>query len=104
MLIIWSFNIFIFAVCYLIVGLIKPNWALFWMKEPTRLGPILISLSLIMTAATMYGEGLRDAPISPENVKRAKEKLANQQKNTPIPPQEKTSPAVIKKSTTPEVK
>jgi hypothetical protein len=99
MLIIWSFNIFIFAVCYLIVGLIKPNWALFFMKEPTRLGPVLISLSLIMTAATMYGEGLRDAPISPENVKRAKE-----QKNTPIPPQVKTSPAVIEKSTAPEVK
>jgi len=104
MLIIWSFNIFIFAVCYLIVGLIKPNWALFFMKEPTRLGPTLISLALIMTAATMYGEGLRDAPISPENVKRAKEKLADQQKNTPIPPQKKTSPAVIEKSTAPEVK
>jgi hypothetical protein len=104
MLIIWSFNIFIFAVCYLIVGLIKPNWALFFMKEPTRLGPVLISLALIMTAATMYGEGLRDAPISPENVKRAKEQLTDQQKNTPIPSQEKTSPAVIKKSTAPEVK
>ncbi|MEO1904747.1 MAG: hypothetical protein ABGX39_04590 [Methylococcales bacterium] len=74
------------------------------MKEPTRLGPVLISLALIMTAATMYGEGLRDAPISPENVKRAKEQLTDQQKNTPIPSQEKTSPAVIKKSTAPEVK
>ena len=79
MLIVWSFNIFIFAVCYLIVGLLKPNWALFWMKEPSRLGPVLISLALIMTAATMYGEGLRNAPISPENVKRAKEKQTDQQ-------------------------
>ncbi len=103
MLIIWAFNIFIFAVCYLIVGLIKPNWALFWMKEPSRLGPVLISLALIMTAATMYGEGLRNAPISPENVKRAKEKQAEQQNNTPMLPQEKTSPAIIEKNTVPKV-
>jgi hypothetical protein len=102
MLIVWSFNIFIFAICYLIVGLLKPNWALFWMKEPSRLGPVLISLSLIMTAATMYGEGLRNAPISPENVKRAQEKQTDQQNNAPIPPQEKTSPTVIEKSTAPK--
>ena len=51
----------------------------------------------------MYGEGLRNAPISPENVKRAKEKQAEQQNNTPMLPQEKTSPAIIEKNTVPKV-
>jgi len=51
----------------LIVGLIKPNWFLFWMNQekPNRLIIIIFSSILFMVAAVLYGEGNRkNEPLS----------------------------------------
>ena len=56
-LIYYAFNIFILSVVLLIVGLIKPKWILFWVKNPTRLPIIMLSSVLFMSAAVMFGEG-----------------------------------------------
>lgn len=37
-----------FSAVYLIIGLIKPKWVLFWMKQPDRLTVSSIALLLFM--------------------------------------------------------
>lgn len=39
-----------------IVGLIKPKWVLFWMKEPDRLWSTTIALLLFMGSFTAWSE------------------------------------------------
>lgn len=39
-----------------IVGLIKPKWVLFWMKEPDRLWATTIALLLFMGSFTAWSE------------------------------------------------
>ncbi|NBV74958.1 MAG: hypothetical protein EBR59_03025 [Methylococcaceae bacterium] len=56
-LIYYAFNILILSVVLLLVGLVKPKWILFWVKNPTRLPIIMLSSVLFMTAAVMFGEG-----------------------------------------------
>ena len=64
-MIIWAFNLLILAVGVLVVGLIKPNWILFWMDRPSRFIVVAISIDLLMSAAIMFGEGNRqNAPLS----------------------------------------
>lgn len=41
-----------FSAVYLIVGLIKPKWVLFWMKRPDRLTASSIALLLFMAGWT----------------------------------------------------
>ncbi len=38
----------------LIIGMIKPKWVLFWMKEPNRLLVSCIALVLFMISATAF--------------------------------------------------
>jgi len=66
-MIIWAFNLLILAVGILIIGLIKPNWFLFWMDQeaPRRLIIIIFSSVIFMVAAVLYGEGNRkNEPLS----------------------------------------
>ena len=55
-----AINVLIYSILMLVIGMYKPKWALFWMKEPTRLMVIVITLVLFMIAATLFGEGNRD--------------------------------------------
>jgi len=43
-----------FTFLYLLVGLIKPNWALFWMKEPSRLIVSAVALVMFMIFFTWH--------------------------------------------------
>lgn len=64
-MIIWAFNLLILAVGILIVGLIKPNWLLFWMEKPRRFIIVGFSTVLLMAAAILFGEGNRqNSPLS----------------------------------------
>ncbi len=53
---VWSINILILSVFFLIVGMIKPKWLFFWMEKPSRMPVILLSSILFMVAAVMFGE------------------------------------------------
>jgi len=44
----------VLSILILIVGLIKPKWVLFWMKEPTRILVSSIALIMFMGAFTGY--------------------------------------------------
>lgn len=39
-----------------IIGLVKPKWILFWMKEPDRLWASSMGLFLFMASWTLYSE------------------------------------------------
>lgn len=45
-----------FAILILIVGMIKPKWVLFWMKNPDRLMVSMIAMVLFMASWTMYSK------------------------------------------------
>lgn len=42
----------VLSVLILIIGLIKPKWVLFWMKEPNRLAITSMALILFMASVT----------------------------------------------------
>lgn len=43
-----------FSFLVLLVGLIKPNWVLFWMKEPSRLVASSVALVMFMVFFTWH--------------------------------------------------
>lgn len=57
---VWSINILVLAVGFLIVGMIKPKWLLFWMDKPGRMPIILFCAMLFMVAAVMFGEATNE--------------------------------------------
>lgn len=38
------------------IGLVKPKWILFWMKEPDRLWASSVGLLIFMAGVTVYSE------------------------------------------------
>jgi type III secretory pathway component EscR len=56
----FSFDFFIHLFSYIglffVVGMIKPKWALFFMKVPSRILVMSISMIAFMTVMTFYGE------------------------------------------------
>lgn len=54
-----AFHLFSYTLLFFIVGMFKPKWALFFLKQPTRFLVSSISLVAFMIAMTVYGEGHR---------------------------------------------
>ena len=52
----------VFSVLVLILGLIKPKWVLFWMKEPNRVMASGVALFLFMASWT----GLTEMTVQPK--------------------------------------
>ena len=57
---VWSINLFVLAVGLLIMGMIKPQWILFWMEKPIRMPIVILSAVLFMVAAVMFGEANKE--------------------------------------------
>lgn len=60
----------VLSVLIFIVGLIKPNWVLFWMKDPNRLIATTIGLFMFMGSVTLFSEiklQHRKAQVTAEN-------------------------------------
>ena len=55
----FSFNLFIHLFSYIglffVVGMIKPKWALFFLKNPSRIIVMSISIIAFMAVMTFYG-------------------------------------------------
>jgi hypothetical protein len=52
-----SIHILVYTVLFFAIGMYKPKWALFFLKEPTRFLVSSIALVSFMIGATVYGEG-----------------------------------------------
>lgn len=53
---VWSINILILSIGFFILGMVKPQWLLFWMEKPSRMPIVLLSVVLFMVGAVMFGE------------------------------------------------
>jgi hypothetical protein len=49
----------IITILFFVLGMMKPQWPLFFLKNPDRFIIVVVTTILFMIAATLYGEGLR---------------------------------------------
>ncbi len=57
---VWAINMLVLSIGILIVGMIKPNWILFWMDKPIRMPIVVLSAVLFMVFAVMFGEATKE--------------------------------------------
>lgn len=55
-----SIHILVYTALFFIIGMVKPKWALFFLKEPTRFLVFSITLVAFMIGATVYGQGHKE--------------------------------------------
>jgi hypothetical protein len=77
----YSFHLAIFTIIFFVLGMIKPKWPLFFLKEPTRFMILMITPILIMITVTLYGEGLKRE----QEEKALQETPAKVAKPAPVP-------------------
>lgn len=90
---VWSINLLVLAVGFLIVGMIKPQWILFWMDKPGRLPIIMLSIVLFMASATMFGEASNQK--QKEGIKQAKELSPSTSETVPTVAVEIVKPVAV---------
>ena len=71
----------IITVLFFILGMIKPQWPLFFMKTPSRFIIVVVTTILFMITATLYGEGLRREKLE----KAAKQPISQSTVPVPVP-------------------
>jgi hypothetical protein len=96
MLIKIAFHTGLWTLLFLIVGMIKPKWPLFFLKKPDRFLILIISTVLFMVAATLYGEGNRQKGLEEKAVKETVSKILDPSA-APIPVPEAPSQPVSPK-------
>jgi len=77
MLIKIAFHTGLWTLLFFILGMIKPKWPLFFMKNPDRFLILIISTVLFMAAATLYGEGNRQKALEEKALKETVSKIVD---------------------------
>lgn len=87
-----AFHTGIWTLLFFIVGMIKPQWPLFFLKKPDRFLVLIISTVLFMVSATLYGEGNRQRVLEEKTSKETVSKILDPS-TAPVPvPVPETSP------------
>jgi hypothetical protein len=55
-----SIHILLYTFIFFLVGMYKPKWALFFLKQPTRFLVSSITLVAFMIGMTIYGQGHKE--------------------------------------------
>jgi hypothetical protein len=76
-----AINLLIWTLLFLFVGMYKPKWPLFFMKDPNRFIIIVVTTILFMITATLYGEGLKREKVQ----NSAKQSVSESTTITPVP-------------------
>jgi hypothetical protein len=71
----------IWTLFFFIIGMYKPQWPLFFMKNPSRFIIVAVTTLLFMITATLYGEGLRREKVE----KAAKQPISQSTVPVPVP-------------------
>lgn len=77
MLITAAFHTGIWTLLFLIVGMIKPQWPLFFLKKPDRFLILIISTVMFMVTFTLFGEGNRQKALEEKATKEVVSKIVN---------------------------
>jgi hypothetical protein len=78
----YAFDFGLWTILFFIVGMIKPQWALFFLKKPDRFIIVAITTIFVMITFTLYGEGTRREKLAKEDTKIIAPKETN---STPVP-------------------
>ena len=76
-----AINLLIWTLLFFFVGMYKPKWPLFFMKDPNRFIIIVVTTILFMITATLYGEGLKREKVQ----NSAKQSVSESTTITPVP-------------------
>lgn len=68
------------SVIILIIGLIKPKWILFWMKQPDRLTITALSMAIFMASWT----GIAKLTLKPKEIGATQERSLDEQNELPL--------------------
>ncbi len=75
-MIVLSINLLILSIGILIVGMIRPQWILFWMEKKDRLIVILLSSILFMVSVVMFTQAtLQNKEFTEEEIAQKKSEL-----------------------------
>lgn len=80
-----AINLGILTLLFFVIGMIKPQWPLFFMKTPSRFIIVAVTTILFMITATLYGEGLRREKME----KATKQSIPQSTVPVPVPAPEK---------------
>lgn len=81
----YSFDLALWTLLFFIVGMIKPNWALFFLKKPSRFLIMVITMVLVMMTFTLYGEGHRREQLEKEAQAAEAKKITTPPTPVPVP-------------------
>lgn len=85
-----AFHVFVYTVLFLVIGMIKPGWALFFMRKPDRFMVFVFSVIGFMVAVTLYGEGNRRQQLEQEAViQRQAPQIESDPEEIPLKPEQK---------------
>ncbi|CAG7856766.1 hypothetical protein MCAMS1_01380 [biofilm metagenome] len=65
-----AINLGLLTLLFFIVGMIKPQWALFFMEKPSRWIITMVTTVFVMIVMTMYGEGMKQQKIKEKHMKQ----------------------------------
>jgi hypothetical protein len=80
-----AINLGLLTLLFFFLGMYKPNWPLFFMKEPNRFIILAITTILFMVTATLYGEGIRREKLEKAAKKPISESVAPAPVPVPVP-------------------
>ncbi len=77
----YAFDLGIWTLLFFLIGMFKPQWPLFFLKNPNRFIIVAITTVLIMITFTLYGEGARRDRLA----KETKTVVPQGTNSTPVP-------------------
>ena len=80
-----AINLLVITVLIFLLGMYKPKWPLFFIKNPTRFMILAISMLLFMISATLYGEGLRREKLEKVAIQPTAETTIHDPVPVPVP-------------------
>lgn len=58
-----AFHVLVYTAIFFVLGMIKPQWPLFFLKQPSRFIIVVVSTVGLMVGATLFGEGHKQAQL-----------------------------------------
>jgi hypothetical protein len=91
-----AINLGLVTILFFLIGMIKPQWALFFLDKPNRMTVFGVTTVLVMATVTMYGEGHRRSSLEQQVKLAAPKKVETAPVPVPVPVPEPAKKAPVK--------
>jgi hypothetical protein len=68
-----AFHVIIYTTIFFALGMYKPQWPLFFLKQPSRFIIVAISTIGLMVGGTLFGEGHKQAKLLQKKTEQSME-------------------------------